>query len=391
MADAPGGVQILVHSYEWLPETQHNPMTNVFQSLLLVIAGSTQKELARQIKYLKVENQILRSKLPKRITVTLKERNRLIKFAQKLTGKMLRQLATIVAPSTILGWIRAEKKQKPKKRKRGRPTTPEQIRELILRMARENQWGYTRIMGELKKLGIKPPSRNTVKNILKAAGLDPGPRRGEGAWDEFLKQHAASLWQCDFFSKRILTLKGIRDVFVLAFLHVETRRVVLSPATFHPDEAWVVEQALAFVKNAREQGLRVRMLQRDRDTKFTATFDAELKRSRVKIIKNAFRTPVLNVFVERFIQTIKQECLDRLIVFGSGHMDSICAEFLAHYHTERPHQGEGIDNEILCRPKRRGRPRTKRDNLEDEIVPLSDVRCHQRLGGLLKSYCRKAA
>lgn len=232
-------------------------MTNVFQSLLLVIAGATQKELARQVKYLKVENQILRLRLPKRILVTPKERVRLVKFAQKLTGKVLRQLTTIGAPSTILGWIRAEKKAKPQKRKRGRHNTPEQIREIILLMARENQWGYTRIMGELRKLGIKPPSRNTVKSIIKAAGLDPGPRRGEGTWDEFLKQHAASLWQCDFFSKRILTLKGIRDVFVLAFLHIDTRRVVLSPATFHPDEAWVLQQAQAFVKNAREQGLRV--------------------------------------------------------------------------------------------------------------------------------------
>lgn len=119
-------------------------MTNVFQSLLLVIAGATQKELARQVKCLKVENQILRSKLPKRITVTLKERNRLVKFAKKLGGKVLRQLTTIVAPSTILGWIRADKKQKPKKRKRGRPNTPEQIRDLILLMAKENQWGYTK-------------------------------------------------------------------------------------------------------------------------------------------------------------------------------------------------------------------------------------------------------
>ena len=119
-------------------------MTNIFQSLLLVIAGATQKELARQVKYLKVENEILRSRLPKRIVVTPKERNRLIKFAQHLGGKAIRQLVSIVAPSTLLDWIRAEKKPKPKKRKRGRPNTPEQIRELILLMARENQWGYTK-------------------------------------------------------------------------------------------------------------------------------------------------------------------------------------------------------------------------------------------------------
>src|SRR5688500_721735 len=190
-------------------------MTNVFQSLLLVIARATQKELARQIKYLKVENQILRSKLPGRITITPQERHRLVKFAQKL-GRSLHQLATIVRPDTLLRWIREEKGKKPPA-KRGRRRTPEQIRRLILKLARENEWGYTRILGELKKLGIRSLSKNTVKRILKDAGYDPGPKRGEGTWDEFLKQHAASLWQCNFFSKRILTFKGVREAFVLVF------------------------------------------------------------------------------------------------------------------------------------------------------------------------------
>lgn len=131
-------------------------MTNVFQSLLLVIAGATQKELARQVKYLKVENEILRSKLPKRITITPKERHRLVRFAQKLRGKVLRQLTTIVAPDTLLKWIRAEKKDGTKApAKRGRPRTPEQTRRLILKLAKENQWGYTRILGEIKKLNSR--------------------------------------------------------------------------------------------------------------------------------------------------------------------------------------------------------------------------------------------
>ncbi|WP_425619061.1 integrase core domain-containing protein [Anatilimnocola sp. NA78] len=357
-------------------------MVNIFQSLLLVIAGATQKELARQVKYLKVENQILRSRLPQRIVCTPKERVRLIKFAQKLGGKVLRQLTTIVAPETLLGWIRAEKKPKPQKRKRGRPNTPEQIRQLILLMARENQWGYTRIMGELKKLGIKPPSRNTVKNILKAAGYAPGPRRGEGTWDDFLKQHAASLWQCDFFSKRLLTMKGIREVFVLAFIHVETRRVILSPATFQPNEAWVVAQAAAFVEQARAQKLRVATVQRDRDTKFTKAVDQVLRSKRVKPKANEFRSPNTNAFVERFVQSIQQECLDRFVIFGETHMDHVCNEYLEHYHSERPHQGIGIENELLVR-KRKPKP--------VEAISLNEIQCSERLGGLLKSYSRKAA
>ncbi|WP_425613598.1 integrase core domain-containing protein [Anatilimnocola sp. NA78] len=358
-------------------------MVNIFQSLMLVIAGATQKELARQVKYLKVENQILRSRLPQRIVCTPKERVRLIKFAQKLGGKVLRQLTTIVAPETLLGWIRAEKKPKPQKRKRGRPNTPEQIRQLILLMAKENQWGYTRIMGELKKLGIKPPSRNTVKKILKAAGFEPGPRRGEGTWDDFLQQHAVSLWQCDFFSKRILTMKGIREVFVLAYIHVASRRVILSPATFHPDEAWVQAQAESFVKLANQQGMKPAILQRNRDSKFTKSFDRVLKRKRVKVKVGAFRAPNTNAFVERFVQSIQQECLDRFVIFGEKHMNHVCKEYLEYYHRERPHQG--VDNELVIKPM------TRNAMTPAQSISVSEILCSDRLGGLLKSYLRKAA
>jgi putative transposase len=244
-------------------------------------------------------------------------------------------------------------------------------------------------LGEIKKLGIRSISRNTVKRILKDAGLDPGPQRGEGTWDEFLKQHAASLWQCDFFSKRVLTLKGIRDVFVIAFLNVKTRQVILSPATLHPDEAWVVAQAESFVRRVREQGLPVARVQRDRDTKFTRSFDQKLQQNRVKVVKNAYRSPNTNAYVERFVQSIGQECLDRFVIFGERHMDHLCAEYLAHYHEERPHQS--LENEPLKKPKRRGRPKKHCGPLDEQVVPLLEVRCKQRLGGLLKSYSRKAA
>ncbi len=110
------------------------------------------------------------------------------------------------------------------------------------------------------------------------------------------------MWQCDFFSKRILTIKGIRDVFVLAFLNVKTRQVILSPATLHPDETWVVTQAESFVQQARQQGLSVTCVQRDRDSKFTKTFDTKLKSLRVKSKPGAYRSPNTNAFVERFTE-----------------------------------------------------------------------------------------
>ncbi len=187
----------------------------------------------------------------------------------------------------------------------------------------------------------------------------------------------------------MLTIKGIRDAFVIAFLNVKTRQVIHSPATLHPNEAWVVAQAESFVRRAREQGLSVARVQRDPDTKFTGSFDRTLKANRVKVVKNAYRSPNTNAYVERFIQSISQECLDRFVIFGERHMDSLCASYLAHYHEERPHQS--LENEPLRKPKRRGRPKTHPGPLDEQIVPLSEVRCKQRLEGLLKSYSRKAA
>lgn len=252
---------------------------SLFRSLLLVIADSTQRELGRQIRYLKVENEILRSKLPARITVTSKERQRLVKFGARL-GKALHQLVTIVTPSTFLRWIREDKRagrKRAKPAKRGRPRTAEEIRILIVKLAKENAWGYARIVGELKKLGLRSIKKSTVRNILKAEGLDPCPKRSGATWDKFLARHAASLWQCDFFTQNVLSVKGLREVFVLAFLNVKTRRVVLSPATLHPDAIWVARQAEIFVKRARADGMRVRCVQRDRDGKFGDSFDAALR------------------------------------------------------------------------------------------------------------------
>jgi putative transposase len=364
-------------------------MKNLYHSLLLLIAGSTQKELAAQIRYLKVENEVLRSKLPKRVSVTAQEKNRLVKFGSKL-GKAINEIVSIVAPDTLRRWIRESKKPGGiKQTRKGRPRTKEEIRELIIRFARENDWGYTRIMGELKKLGIKPPSRNTVKNILKENGLEPGPKRGEGTWDEFLKMHAASLWQCDFYAKKVLTLKGFRDLYLLIFLHVDSRRVYISPSTFHPNEEWGTQQAAEFLKHAESEDLEVKTLMHDRDTKFTETFDAVFESARVDIKQAAFRSPNTNAFVERFIQTLQQECLDYFVVFGQEHMDHIVSEFVAHYHEERPHQSK--DNGVLAMPAAVVAKKEKSDQLDSQVRESTGIECQQRLGGLLKHYRRMAA
>ncbi len=365
-------------------------MRNIYRSLLLLIAGATQKELARQIHYLKIENRILRSKLPHRVPVTAQERNRLVRFGCKL-GKVLNELVTIVHPSTLLRWIREDRKGKnvvPVKR--GRRPTALQIRRLILKLARENNWGYTRILGELKKLGIQSPSRNTVKNILTAQGFDPGPKRGVNTWDEFLKIHASTLWQCDFFSKKVLTPKGFRDLFVLVFLHVGSRRVFVTNSTYHPNEAWVRQQGATFLHRAKDSGLKVDLLFHDRDTKFTAAFDNDLRASNVTVRRSPYRSPNTLAFVERFIQTLKHEVLDYFIAFGAKHLDFLVSEAVAHYHAERPHQG--LDNELIVLP--RSSPSKKKSKpavVQELTISLSSVGCRKRLGGLLKHYYRKAA
>jgi putative transposase len=356
-------------------------MPNLFQSLLVAIATGSTKEPLQQIYYLKLEVEILRGKLPPRITFTPAERRRLVRAAAKL-GSMLRKLVTIVKPDTMLRWLREEKRGW-KPAKRGRKRTPVDIQELVLMFAAVNGWGLTKILGELKKLGICSVSKSTVKRILRAGGFPTGPKRGVGTWDEFLKRHAVSLWQCDFLSRRVLTLSGFRDAFVLVFIHVKTRQVVVSPATLHPNDAWVAEQTTRFVQEARGRGLRVRRLQHDSDTKFAAGFRDSLDRARVKRIRNQFRAPNLNAFVERVIQSIQQECLDHFLIFGMKHFDYLNSEYLAYYHQDRPHQS--LDNKTILRPPG-GWPRKFVGR-----TPRSSLRCQQRLGGLLKSYSRRAA
>lgn len=354
-------------------------MKNLYHNLLLLIAGSPQKQLAAQIQYLKAENKVLRARLPKRIVTTLQERTRLAKLGAKL-GNAIHEIVTIVKPATFLLWLRdAEKPTNALAVRRGRPRTKEPIRDLIIRMAKENDWGYTRILGELKKLKIKPPSRNTIKNILKENRLEPGPIRGEGTWDDFLKRHAATLWQCDFYAKRVLTLKGWRDLYLLIFLHVESRQVHIAPSTFHPNEEWTTLQVEKFLEHARLEELPIETLMHDRDKKFTAKVDAKLQAVDIRVVKSAYRSPNTNAFVERFIQTLQRECLDHFIVFGEQHMDHLVQEFVDFYHEERPHQGK--ENQLL----------TSVDQPEAGILSINSVNCSERLGGVLKHYHRQAA
>ncbi|TWT84570.1 Integrase core domain protein [Planctomycetes bacterium CA13] len=358
---------------------------NIDTLLMLVITKSTDKKMARQVSYLKAENQILRSRLPARIILTQREKNRLIRFAKNL-GSALNELATIVHPSTIRVWIREQSGNKKKQPKRGRPRTAEQIEKLIVKLAKDTDWGYTRILGELKKLGVQSVTRNTVKNILKRNVYETGPKRAPGMWDEFIKRHAKTMWQCDLFSKKIVSRTGLLDVFVLVFLNIETRRVYISPATYKPDQAWMVEQAEAFIRHTKSERLSCKILMHDNDGKYSKPFLAVFADQKIKTQRTALRSPNTVAFVERFAQTIEQECLDRFIVFGEAHVSLLCTEFGEHYHRARPHQS--LENELIQKPLSKT---GKKSGCSVDSIRISDIRCQERLGGMLKSYSRRAA
>jgi putative transposase len=275
-------------------------MPRFVQPLLLLLARLTDRQLAAVVQYLKTENEILRARLPKRITVTPREKQRLLKFGRPL-GAAIKDLVSIVTPRTFLRWLNGDRPRTGTARPRrppGRPRTAEDLRELVLRIARETGWGYSRILGELKKLGLGSICRSTVVNILKAAGLDPGPKRGEHTWAEFLSIHAATLWQCDFFTHKVLTWRGWKEYFVLAFIHVGSRRVFVNPATRKPDAAWVRQQAVAFLGHlaAVGQDPATTILFRDRDSKFAA-IDEPLAATGVDVRKIPVRSPNLKEYV----------------------------------------------------------------------------------------------
>ena len=264
------------------------------------------------------------------------------------------------------------------------------VHELVVLIATETGWGYTRILGELKKLRVGPVCRQSVKNILIEHGLDPGPKRGKGTWSDFLRIHSETLWQCDFFSKQVWTLQGPRQVFALAFIHLATRRVFVTHGTFKPDAIWMEQQARAFLDHAAAEQLPCSIVTRDYDGKFSKAFDQVFKDRGIQVKPVGPQAPNLNAFIERWIQSLQVEALDHFIVFGQQHFDHIVSEYLAYYHECRPHQG--IGNILL--PRRNAQSANAADHADDSVSPpleLSDVKCDKRLGGLLKHFYRNAA
>jgi len=355
-------------------------MSSWFSPLLFLLASSNEQQLRRQIEFLRAENEILRQHVPKqRIFLTNEEREKLLKLGEAI-GKGVLHIITVVIPRTYQRWQRRVSQGKKPAKKMGRKGTPESLRELVVRLAKETGWGYGRIVGELKKLRIHCVGRTTVRTILKEEGVHPGPKRGKGTWDEFLKIHAETLWQVDFFSKPVVTKTGLKQAFVMAFLHVKSRRVICSPATFKADNEWVVVQAESFLREAEKQSLPVCHLVRDKDFKYSNRFDSVFEASNVAVQPTAPRAPNQNAFIERWVGSIKHECLNRFYAFGLKHLDYLVAEYVRYYNEWRPHQRK--DNKPLL-----GKWPATNDPPDDS----ENIVCHTRLGGVLRHYERAAA
>ncbi|MBA4032513.1 MAG: hypothetical protein C0478_16710 [Planctomyces sp.] len=243
---------------------------------MALIASAADRELAKYILFLKEENKILRARLSGQVHTKPSERERLIKFGKAL-GRAIEELITIVSPSTFYRWCREESASKPPKNPKGGQRKPREIRELVIQIAKTTGFGYTRIIGELRKLGIKKVSRQTVRNILKEAEIEPGLDRTSETWENFVKRHGETLWAVDFFSVKSVTIRGMRDLYLLAFLRMKTREVIVTPSTEHPNSAWVKEQTERFIEQTAERTQKPSIILHDRDTKFTSEFkEAEI-------------------------------------------------------------------------------------------------------------------
>ncbi len=221
-------------------------------------------------------------------------------------------------------------------------------------------------------------SDQTVKNILRRHGIAPAPKRSQvTTWKDFLATHMNVMAGCDFFTVEVLSWRGLVTYYVLFFLHLESRRVHIAGITKHPDQEWM--EQMGRIATQDEWGVlnSCRYVLHDRDKKFCAAFRSTLATGGVKTIPLPARSPNLNAFAERWVRSVKQECLSKVILFGEGSLSRVLREYSRHYHHERNHQGKG--NQLLF-PKA-SHQRYRR---------VSSIACRQRLGGLLKYYCRAA-
>jgi hypothetical protein len=283
-----------------------------------------------------------------------------------------------VRPETLLRWHRqlVSRRWTYPHKQPGRPPLERPRRELIVRLARENpHWGYQRIAGELKSLGLAA-SPTTVRKVLAGAGVSPAPERARQSWRLFLRQQAASTLACDFFTIETLALQRI---YVFFFISLATRRLEFIACTPNPDGAWVAQQARNLTMQLSEQERRFRLLIHDRDRKFSRAFDEVFRAEGIEVIRTPVQAPNANAVAERWVRTVRSDCLDRILILGRRHLDRVLHVYTKHYNEHRPHRA------LQLAPPDGGNP-TADGNTRATAAP----RRRDLLGGLIHEYERAA-
>jgi transposase InsO family protein len=321
--------------------------------LLVALAGWVNRHQLEAIEYLREENRVLKEHLGgRRLHLTDGQRRRLASRGHPLGRSVLTHVATLVTPDTILRWHRQliARKWTTARRRVGRPGVMREIRLLAMRMARENPtWGYRRIQGALKNLGHRV-ARSTIASILRAHGIGPVPERPM-SWRTFLAAHWGVIAAADFFTTEVWTVRGLVTYYTVFVMELASRRVHLLGSTPSPDEAFVLQVARTLTRAGDGVLIGHRILICDRDTKWSGAFRQTLADAGIRVVRTPYRAPNCNAHAERFVRTIKAECLDRVVLLGEAHLRRTLAAFAVHYHRERNHQG--IQDQLTL-PSRQG-------------------------------------
>ena len=353
-----------------------------WKHLLAYITGTVDQALLLRNEYLVTENRLLRNQITGRMQLTDGERKTLAEIGQKLGKQALKEIATIVTPDTILAWHRRLVAQKfdgsPQRKTPGRPKIDPALEALIVRMAQENRsWGYDRLVGALANLGYIV-SDQTVGNILKRHGLPPAPeRKTTTTWKEFIRTHMDVLVATDFFTAEVWTLGGLVTYYVLFFIHLGSRKIHIAGVTPHPHGPWMMQVARNITMEEWGFLSPGQYLIHDRDGKYCPAFQEIIDAAGITRVPLPPRSPNLNAYAERWVRSVKEECLSRLILFGEATLYRALNEYVEHDHHERNHQGKG---NVLLFPA-----------ISQDAEREGPIECRERLGGLLRYYAREAA